>query len=84
MTEKKVALLSLKNLEKVKVRTEKINKLLKNIPMDNLTKWSNLCRSKIDKIGIFYGTQYEIQNLDGKWGWKDNERNYIWLEISEF
>ena len=56
--------------EKVKVETENLNKLLENIPTDNITELNGLiyAGSKLDsvKIGIPQGTRTEIQNLDGK------------------
>ena len=46
-------------------RTEKINKLLPNIPMGNITKLNEQIYFIIKSV-FPYGTGSEIQNLDGK------------------
>ena len=70
MTEKKTILTSLgnKRLEKFKVETEKTNKLLTNIPTDNITESNELiyagAKRVCDKIGVQW-IQTEIQNPTG-------------------
>ena len=71
MTEKKITLPSLRSQDwkNVKVETEKVNKLLPNIPMDNITELSELiyagAKLVCDKIGVPQGNPN--RNTRSRW-----------------
>ena len=68
------ALLSI-TTPKVMIETEKVNKLLKRIPTDNITELNKLIyageKLVSDKTGIPSKNSNKIWNLDWKWGYKD-------------
>ena len=72
LTEKKTTLLSFRNQDrkKVKVETEKVNKLLLNIPMGKITEVNILINSRAklfrDKISV----PLRNQNRNTKPGWE--------------
>ena len=84
MRKKKTKLLSLlnKDWKKVKVDTEKVNKILQLIPIDNITELTELisARAKLisDKMSISSKHPNTIKNqkdLSGKTSYKDKLKN---------
>ena len=73
-------------LKTVKLESEKVNKLLKNIPTDYLTKLNNLiyARTKVfsDKLDkqIRNEKSRKKLKLDGKWDWRNKYKNLRWDE----